>query len=372
MADSHIIDDILNSKNSSKIEEEIIKEDILLDEYEENDKSNDNKMEDLNIKNDEENEKTSQKKIDSEIFSNGVNSENISENVINNSKGSKDFTNKSKKELINELIEKDNLLELLIKSNNELKSKIEYSNKKFDEILNKVENQENEKNVINEQIKQIEKELKECNSENSKYKKMVNQLLSKIEIKDNLEKDSNIKVLLKQEKDKNKELKNKLSSIKNINMAQLKYINDYDKENHISENIEIFKKEIEQEKNSIKEYQEKFLKLERFNKAIHEKILSIELIVKKIKEKRAINYVKSFSENELHDTIDVISNLRNQIYEKRNDLNNICKNNDDKIYKLLSENKKIELEINDNLRINKLLIFQRNELRRIIKTLINK
>lgn len=201
---------------------------------------------------------------------------------------------------------------------------------------------------------------------------MVNQLLSKIEIKDNIEKDSNIKVLLKQEKDKNKELKNKLFSIKNINMAQLKYINDYDKENHISENIEIFKKEIEQEKNSIKEYQEKFLKLERFNKAIHEKILSIELIVKKIKDKKSIKEIKCFSENELHDTIDVISNLRSQIDEKRNELNHLCKNNDDKIYKLLSENKKIELEINDNLRINKLLIFQRNELRRIIKNLINK
>ena len=368
MADSHIIDDILNSKNSSKIEEEIIKEDILLDEYEDNDNDKNNKIGKIDV----DNEKTSPKKIESEIYSNGINSENISENVIINSNGSKDLTNKSKKELINDLIEKENLLELLIKSNNELKSKIEYSNKKFEEIINKVESQKNEKNDINDQIKQIEKEIKECKSENSKYKKMVNQLLSKIEIKDNIEKDSNIKVLLKQEKDKNKELKNKLFSIKNINMAQLKYINDYDKENHISEKIEIFKKEIEQEKNSIKEYQEKFLKLERFNKAIHEKILSIELIVKKIKDKKSIKEIKCFSENELHDTIDVISNLRNQIDEKRNELNHLCKNNDDKIYKLLSENKKIELEINDNLRINKLLIFQRNELRRIIKNLINK
>ena len=368
MADSHIIDDILNSKNSSKIEEEIIKEDILLDEYEDNDNDKNNKIGKI----DADNEKTSTKKLESEIYSNGINSENISENVINNSNGSKDLTNKNKKELINDLIEKENLLELLIKSNNELKSKIEYSNKKFEEIINKVESQKNEKNDINDQIKQIEKEIKECKSENSKYKKMVNQLLSKIEIKDNIEKDSNIKVFLKQEKDKNKELKNKLFSIKNINMAQLKYINDYDKENHISENIEIFKKEIEQEKNSIKEYQEKFLKLERFNKAIHEKILSIELIVKKIKDKKSIKEIKCFSENELHDTIDVISNLRSQIDEKRNELNHLCKNNDDKIYKLLSENKKIELEINDNLRINKLLIFQRNELRRIIKNLINK
>ena len=52
-------------------------------------------------------------------------------------------------------------------------------------------------------------------------------------------------------------------------------------------------------------------------------------------------------------------------------MNNITKNNEEAIYKKLSENKKIELEIKENLRINKLLIFQRNELRRIIKAMIN-
>ena len=45
----------------------------------------------------------------------------------------------SKKELIEELNEKDRIFELLVKSNNELKIKIEMSNKKYQDILNKIE-----------------------------------------------------------------------------------------------------------------------------------------------------------------------------------------------------------------------------------------
>ena len=154
-------------------------------------------------------------------------------------------------------------------------------------------------------------------------------------------------------------------------MAQLKYINDYDKENHISEKEEMFNKEIEKVKKSIKEHQEKYLKLERFNNAIHEKIIGIEIMVKNLKVKKKKLEEKSFSQEEFNDTLDIITNLKNQINQKRNELNNITKNNEEAIYKKLSENKKIELEIKENLRINKLLIFQRNELRRIIKAMIN-
>ena len=50
----------------------------------------------------------------------------------------------SKKELIEELNEKDRIFELLVKSNNELKTKIEMSNKKYQDILNKIETKKNE------------------------------------------------------------------------------------------------------------------------------------------------------------------------------------------------------------------------------------
>jgi hypothetical protein len=286
---------------------------------------------------------------------------------------SNEMEEKNKKELIDELMEKDNLLQMLIKSNNELTTKIEYSNQRYENIVNKIEKQEQEKNEILLQIKQIEKEIFGYNIENEKYKKMIEQLKNKIEIKKYLEKDTNLRTMLQKEIDKNKELKDKLTNIKNVNMAQLKYLNDFDKENHMTEKIEIFKNEISQIKNSIKENQEKFLKIEKFNNAIHEKIISIEMLVKKMKDKKNPQVeVKTFKEEELHDTIDVISVLKDQIIRKRNEMNNLCKSNEEKMHKLLTQNKTIELEIKDNLRINKLLLFKRNELRRLIKTMINK
>ena len=68
----------------------------------------------------------------------------------------------SKKELIEELNEKDRIFELLIKSNNELKVKIEMSSKKYQDILNKIETKKNEdiERKLNLQIKEIEKEIK--------------------------------------------------------------------------------------------------------------------------------------------------------------------------------------------------------------------
>ena len=201
---------------------------------------------------------------------------------------------------------------------------------------------------------------------------MIEQLKNKIEIKNFLEKYSNLKNILQKEMDKNKELKVKLTSIKSVNNAQLKYLNDYDKVNHMSEKIEFFKSEIDQIKNSIKESQEKYIKIEKFNNVIHERIISIEMLVKKIKEKNQQIEEKTFKEEELHDTIDTISILKDQINAKRSEMNNLYKSNNEKLYKLLTQNKTVELEIKDNLRINKLLIFKRNELRRIIKAMISK
>ena len=66
--------------------------------------------------------------------------------------------NEIKKELINELIEKEKLLQQLITSNSELKAKIEYSNEKFEEIKTKIKNQEKDKLNIETQIKKIENE----------------------------------------------------------------------------------------------------------------------------------------------------------------------------------------------------------------------
>ena len=255
----------------------------------------------------------------------------ITPDIVNNEK-------ETKEQLIKELLEKETLLNQLIKSNDELKSKIDYSNKRFEEIVAKMKDQEKDKSNIESQIQKIENDIKEFKAENDKYQKQIDKL------------------------------KNKLSNIKSINLAQKKYINHFEKQNRIKGKITELKSEIENEKDSLKVYQERYNKIDSFNTIISNEIQRIKSVMQKLEEKRVEEVKKVFTEDELNDTIEVISNLRNIINEKRNNLNNISKNNDEKMYKILSKNKIVESEINENIRINKLLICKRNELKRIIKS----
>ena len=68
-----------------------------------------------------------------------------------------------------------------------------------------------------------------------------------------------------------------------LNRVQSQYIKNYDKENQISEKIKILNNEINQTKETIKDYQNKYSKLDKFIKLIHEKIISIEMVIKKEK-----------------------------------------------------------------------------------------
>ena len=342
-------------------EEELIEEDISYD-----------KKENQNEKNININDNISEKEV-SLLESNNV-TKNKTKSIINQNevitikiKPDSLIVKENKEELINELIEKEKLLEQLITSNDELKSKINYSNKKFEEIVSKMKDQEKDKSNIENQIKKIENDIKDFKAENDKYIKQIEQLKTKLELRDIVEKESNIKILLQTEQDKNKELKNKLFNIKNINLAQKKYINQFEKQNQVKKKINELKSEIENEKNMIKLYQERYIKIENFNIMMTNKIQSIKSTIKKLGDRQNEEVKKLFTEDELNDTIGVISNLRNIINEKRNDMSNICKTNEEKIYKILSQNKIVESEINENIRMNKLLICQRNELKRIIK-----
>ena len=352
-----------NNQKSEDYFENSIEENISLDEKEnENNITKNNvnekeKEEKRTIKNNQNNSELDFKKKESLNVGKNSNVDNKNENEI-------------KKELVNELIEKEKLLQQLITSNSELKTKIEYSNKKFEEIKTKIKNQEKDKLNIETQIKKIENDNKQYKTENVNYIKQIEQLKNKLELKEQIEKESNIKILLQSEKDKNKELKNKLNNLTNITSAQKKYINKFEKQNRIIGKINELKSEIENEKKSIKLYKERYIKLENFNSMISNEIQRIKLVIKKLEKKPAEEIKKTFSQNELNDTIGVISNLRYIINEKRNDLNNLCKINDDKIYQILSQNKNIESEINENIRMNKLLICKRNELKRIIKSIL--
>ena len=308
------------------------------------------KISELNIKDNEE-------KIDNEKNENEIKPV-IVEDIEN------------KKKLINELIEKEKLLEQLINSNNELKSKIEYSNKRFEEIVEKMNNQEKEKLNIETQIKNIDNDIKQYKEENINIIKQIEQLRNKNELKDKMEKEANVKLLLQNEQDKNKQLKYKLTNLKSINTTQNRYIEQLEKDNRIETKINELKAEIENEKKSLKMCRERYIKIDNFNIMMNNEIQKLKMTLKKMEEKPVEETKKIFTPDELNDTIGVISNLRIIINEKRNDLSNICRINDDKIYEILSQNKKVESEMNENIRMNKLLICKRNELKRIIKSIL--
>ena len=66
-----------------------------------------------------------------------------------------------------------------------------------------------------------------------------------------------------------------------------------------------------------------------FLKLIHEKIVGIEMIIKKEKSnKEEPKKKKAFTKEELKQTVDNLNFLKNQIVEKRDQLNALTKQND--------------------------------------------
>ena len=153
-------------------------------------------VEDRGINTDELPPEELQRLVDNNIELKEVNEvSNIDHEIRDKEKEKKQL----KKQLIDELNEKDKIFELLVKANNQLKNKIELSNKKYQEILNKIETKKKEdmEHKLNLQIKELDKSIKANNSETERYKKMIDQLKTKIEFKENLERASSIQYILK-------------------------------------------------------------------------------------------------------------------------------------------------------------------------------
>ena len=90
------------------------------------------------------------------------------------------------------------------------------------------------------------------------------------------------------------------------------------------------------------------------------------MMIKKMKKPK-IKEIKFFTKEELKDTLDLIKTLKDQITENRNQLNKISKTNDEKLYQLLAQNKKIEIYFKDVEKENKRLVFIKNKLKQKIK-----
>ena len=280
----------------------------------------------------------------------------------------------NKKALMEELTKNDEVYEVLLQSNNELNSKIQMSCKKYQDIIDKIEEKksENIERKLTLKIKELEKEIKANNSETERYKKLIEQLKDKIEFQENIERASNLQKLLKQENLKNKELKSRLNTLVKINKFQSKYMENYDKKHKTQEKIDQLKNEIQQNRNDIKDYSNKYLKLDKFTKVAHEKILSLKIYIKKLIQEPKVEEKKIFTNEETKDTLGIITNLKTQIIEKRKELSEIQKKSEMKIHDLLVQNKQIELEFIENEKINKNLIFRKNELNKQLRLINNK
>ena len=149
------------------------------------------------------------------------------------------------------------------------------------------------------------------------YKKLIEELKDKIDFKEGIERASNLQKVIKEETLKNIELKDKLNTLNKINKFQSKYMEDYQKKYKIKEKEELLTKEINQNKKLIKDYNNKYLKLERFIKAAHEKITSVRIFVGKIINEPKKEEKKIFTNEETKDTLEIITNLKAQINEKR-------------------------------------------------------
>ena len=365
-------------------------------ENNENNENNENiEVSEANNNNNESNPNVENDEIEIEVMDRGMNTDELSERelnrLINENKELLEENNNNqsichvehdtktditpnKRALMEELTKNDEVYNVLLQSNNELNTKIQMSCKKYQDIINKIEEKksENIERKLTLKIKELEKEIKANNSETERYKKLIEQLKDKIEFQENIERASNLQKLLKQETLKNKELKNRLNALIKINKYQAKYMENYDKKHKTQEKVEQLKNEIQQNKNLIKEYSNKYLKLDKFTKIAHEKILSVKMYVKKIIQEPKVEEKKIFTNEETKDTLGIITNLKTQIIEKRKELNEIQKKSEMKIHELLVKNKQIELEFIENEKINKNLIFRKNELNKQFKLMNEK
>ena len=383
--------DNTDSKNNSKYNKE--QNNLNNEESKENSNSNENSDEKIKVK-------LKDDEVMVEVMDQGVNTDELNsselerlvkenkelQELLNDDKGNLLNEDKifniehdtseippTKKALIEELTKNDEVKEVLTKSNYELSNKIKLSEKKFKEIMDKIgeKKSENVEEKLELKIKELEKEIKANNSETERYKKLIDDLKDKITFKEGIERTSNLQKILKQETLKNIELKDKLNTLNKINKYQARYMENYQKQHKIKEREEQLTKEISQNKKIIKDYNNKYLKLERFTKAAHARIMGVRIFVGKIINQPKKEEKKIFTNEETKDTLGVITNLKAQINEKRKELDEIQKKSESKIHELLVHNKQIELDFLENKRIYKNLLCKKNEINKKLRN-INK
>lgn len=216
--------------------------------------------------------------------------------------------------------------------------------------------QEEKKEDLQKNLTSLEKEVLSANAEMEFYKKSIDSLKNKLEFKLNLEKAMNLENILKTEINKSKEIKSEIENIQKMSNLQLRSLNNIDKENRYTEKIAILKYEIKNLKENLKDYIDKNAKQEKYVRTIHEKLASLENQIKKLTQPK-VEIKKNFTKEDLKEILESLNRLKLEINSKRDVLNHLNKNNEDKLLSYVSLNKRIEQDFKENDKVKFVFIF---------------
>jgi hypothetical protein len=254
------------------------------------DNTNSNKNDSNNINNDEDDNNNESESNNNEE-EHDANEKMTPLEILNAKDNNKELgdnnENSKRNELYTELKERETLYDNIVKSNKEIKEKINFTNKKYDDIIKRIEEKKNKdvEQKLKNQINEIDKEIEAYRNENKNYKKKIDQMKSSVYFKNAVANSAAMQNILKQEKLKNKEYISELNALKRIEKINKNYIANYEKDNKIKENIDYVNKEIKETKESIKQYTDDYNLLEKYFKLIHEKIIGIDIKMNAKKKK---------------------------------------------------------------------------------------
>lgn len=244
-------------------------------------------------------------------------------------------------------------------SNLELEIKIKSASEQYTQIMDRLKTkpkQEEKKEDLQKNLTSLEKEVLSANAEMEFYKKSIDSLKNKLEFKLNLEKAMNLENILKTEINKSKEIKSEIENIQKMSNLQLRSLNNIDKENRYTEKIAILKYEIKNLKENLKDYIDKNAKQEKYVRTIHEKLASLENQIKKLTQPK-VEIKKNFTKEDLKEILESLNRLKLEINSKRDVLNHLNKNNEDKLLSYVSLNKRIEQDFKENDKVKFVFIF---------------
>lgn len=244
-------------------------------------------------------------------------------------------------------------IDYLTNNNEELKLKLQRAKTQYNSLMEKMKKSHvgDDENSLNKEIKSLNREIFVVQNEIDGYKRDMDHMKNKLEFKLNLEKSMNIEGLVRVEKQKNKDLLKEYESLIKQNTGQKKVIDLYDKTTGYSDKIDLLKTEIKILKENLKDYYEKYLNQERYLKQVHEKISTIENKIRKLDNPKIDLSKKTFTAEELNQSIDQIKYLKTIINDSKAKLKDKVKVNEEKLTSYLSLNKKIEQDYKDNERV---------------------